>query len=190
LWGCFGSARTGTGLPRRAAQGFADHLNGVLNATVSDSRLSLIPVPGDPAAFELTRIVGRDSAPLELYGTTVRLFVRQVIVVKDGHCSTESYGYRLQTGESTSSWLIRWEYLRQQPKPDYPYPLAHVHVNGQRVSGARAALPKLHIPTSRLPLELVLWHVIVEWGVKPKRADWQQILEGSIRDFEARRSTP
>jgi hypothetical protein len=93
--GCSGSARTGIELPRRAAQRFADHLNGVLNSTVSDSRLSLIPLPADPGAFELTRLVDGDSAPLDLHGTTVRLFVRQVIVVKDGHCSTESYGYRL-----------------------------------------------------------------------------------------------
>lgn len=153
-------ARTGIELPRKAAQRLGDHLNEVLNSTVSDSRLSLISLPHDPDAFELTRIVGSDSAPLELHGTATRLFVRQVIVVKDGHCSTESYGYRLQAGESASSWLIRWEYLRQRPMPDYPYPLAHVHVNGQFASGADVALPKLHVPTRRIPLELVLWHLI------------------------------
>jgi hypothetical protein len=175
--------RTGIELPRRAAQRLADDLNGILNGTVSDSRLSLIPLPHDPAAFELTRIVDDDSAPLELHGTAMRLFVRQVIVVKDGRCRTESYGYRLQTGESPASWLIRWEYLRQQPKPDYPYPLAHVHVNGQLRSEA-TTLPKLHIPTRRIPLVLVLWHVIAEWGVKPKQDNWRQLLEASIAGFE------
>lgn len=45
-----------------------DHLNAVLNATVSDSRLSLVPLP-DPSAFEITRIVGSERVPLELRGT-------------------------------------------------------------------------------------------------------------------------
>ena len=38
---CCVSARTGTKLPRRVAQGLADRLNGALNRTVSDSRLSV-----------------------------------------------------------------------------------------------------------------------------------------------------
>lgn len=59
------------------------------------------------------RLVDGDSAPLELHGTGVRLFVRQVIVVKDGDYSTESYVYRLQADESADSWLIRWEYQRE-----------------------------------------------------------------------------
>jgi hypothetical protein len=122
IWsGCCGSARTGTALPRRAAQHVADHLNGVLNSTVSDSRLSLIQVPGTNA-FQLARLVDGEQAPLELHGSTVRLFVRKVIVVEDGRCGTEFYGYRLQTGESERSWLIRWEYTREAPTPNYPFP--------------------------------------------------------------------
>lgn len=186
--GCCGSARTDTALPRRAAQHFADHLNGVLNRTVSDSRLSLIQVPGTNA-FQLVRLVDGEQAPLELYGSTACLFVHHVIVVEDGRCGTESYGYRLQASESKLSWLIRWEYTREAPKPDYPYPLAHVHVNGAFASGD-ATLPKLHVPTRPVPLELVLWHLIVEWGVKPKRDDWQRILEDSMEGFAPSRHAP
>jgi hypothetical protein len=47
----------GSDLPRRAAQGFADQLNSVLNRTISDSRLSLIQRPGDSGAFQITRLV-------------------------------------------------------------------------------------------------------------------------------------
>jgi hypothetical protein len=133
----------------------------------------------------LTRLVDGDSAPLELHGTTARLFIRQVIVVKDGHCSTESYGYRLQTGESAELWLIRWEYHREPPRTDYPYARAHVHVRGVFPDGTQA--DRLHIPTRRVPLELVLWHLIAEWGVKPKQDDWQPQLEESIDGFDRRR---
>jgi hypothetical protein len=182
--GCSGSARTGIELSRRAAQRLVDRLNGVLNSTVSDSRLSLIQVPGDPGTFELTRLIDGDTAPLELYGTTVRLFVRYVIVVKDGDFSIESYAYRLQTGRSRASWLIRWEYQRDSPRSDYPYARAHVHVHGAFPDGQQA--DRLHIPTLRVPLELVLWHLIAEWGVKPKRDDWQQQLEASIDGSDLR----
>jgi hypothetical protein len=187
-WCCSGSARTGIELSRRAAQRFADHLNGILNGTVSDSRLSLIALPADPGTFEVTRFVDRDSSSLELHGTTVRLFVRYVIVVKDGRCRTESYAYRLQTDESAASWLIRWEYQRESPRSDYPYARAHVHVRGTFPDGKEA--DRLHIPTRRVPLELVLWHLIAEWGVKPKQQNWRQQLEASIDDIDGRRRTP
>jgi hypothetical protein len=48
-------------------------------------------------------------------------------------------------------------------------------------------LPKLHIPTRRVPLELVLWHAIAECGVQPRGDDWQALLEDSIDEFERRR---
>jgi hypothetical protein len=66
-----------------------------------------------------------------------------------------------------------------------------VHVNADLLpAGADAALAKLHIPTRRVPLELVLWHTIAEWGVEPKRDDWQTLLEDSIDEFERRRLGP
>ncbi len=133
--GSCASARTGRALPRRVAQGLADRLNGVLNRTVSDSRLSVEPIAGYPDGFELTRVVGDDDAPLELDGTTARLFVRLAVVVEDGRCRTDSYSYRLQTDESPKSWLIRWEFVRYPPPGDYAYPRAHVHVNATFADG-------------------------------------------------------
>lgn len=111
-----------------------------------------------------------------------------MIVVKDGDCSIESYAYRLQAGKSAASWLIRWEYQRESPRSDYPYARAHVHVRGAFPDGKPA--DRLHIPTRRVPLELVLWHLIADWGVKPKRDDWQQQLEASIHGFDGRRLAP
>lgn len=182
----FASARTAIVAPRRAAQSYADHINSVLNRTVSDARLSLIARPEDPTAFELTRFVHGASAPLELQGTSSRLFVRQLFEVVDGHCQVESYSYRLQRSDERESWLIRWEYFRQPPRGDYPYPLAHVHFNGDFADGTPAA--RLHIPTRRLPLELVVWHLVAEWGVEPKAGDWRSVLTESIAGFDERRS--
>lgn len=179
-------ARTGTPQSRKAAQAYVDHLNAVLNRTVTDSRLSLIALPDDDAAFEITRLEGRARAPLALHGSSLRLFVRQTIVVVDGHCQTESYGYRLQSGTSAGSWFIRWEYFRDPPRPDYVYPLAHVHMNGTFENAEPIA--KLHIPTRRVPLELVIWHLVAEWDVGTRDGDWNAILRESISGFDDRRT--
>jgi hypothetical protein len=179
-------ARTGIPPSRKAAQAFVDHLNAVINGTVSDSRLSLIPLPEDEDAFEITRLVERARSPLDLRGSSLRLFVRQMVVVVDGHCQTESYSYRLQSSESTKSWLIRWEYYRDLPRADYPYPLAHVHVNGAFEDGE--AIARLHLPTRRIPLELVIWHLVAEWGVKARSGDWAALLQDSIVGFDERRT--
>jgi hypothetical protein len=146
----------------------------------------LLALPYSSTAFELTRLVDRASAPLELDGTTARLFVRQIIEVVDGHCQVESYSYRLQADESLESWLIRWEYYRAAPRPDYSYPLAHVHVNAVFPDGSTVG--RLHIPTRRVPLELVTWHLIAEWGVAPRLDDWRALLTQSIEGFDARRT--
>jgi hypothetical protein len=107
--------------------------------------------------------------------------------VVDGHCQTESYGYRLQANEDINSWLIRWEYHREPPRADYPYPRAHVHLNGVFADGATAS--RLHIPTRRIPLELVLWHLIAEWDVGSRAGKWRTLLTQSIEGFDERRTT-
>lgn len=130
-------------------QGFADYLNSVLNRTVTDARLV---ENGERVAFAL-------------HGVSERLFVRQAIEVVGDRCQTVSYAYRYQSGDDKGSWRLRWEYFRERPRPDYEYPPAHVHANAEFVDPGPAAdrLAKpawhLHIPTARVPLELVLWHV-------------------------------
>jgi hypothetical protein len=107
-------------------------------------------------------------------------------VVVDGHCRTESYSYRLQGDELATSWLVRWEFHREPPRPDYLYPRAHVHVNGTFPGGESTG--RLHIPSRRVPLELVAWHLIAEWGVRSKTEDWQALLAESIAGFDERRT--
>lgn len=141
------------------------------------------PIAGYPDAFRLARIVDASDVPLELDGTTARLFVEHVIVDQDGKCRTESYSYRLQADASPGSWLIRWEYVRDPPRADYAYPRAHVHVNSFFADGTPVA--RIHIATTRLPLELVVRNLISDWGVKPRTEDWLAILEESAAGFAA-----
>jgi hypothetical protein len=157
-------------------------LNGALNRTVSDSRLSVRPIAGYLDAFELARVVNEDDVPLDLDGTALRLFVKQVVVIENGRCRTESYSYRLQTDVSRGSWLMRWEYVREPSEVNYAYPRAHVHVNGRFPNDA--PIGALHIPTRRVPLELVVRHLISDWGVKPRTDDWLTILQESTADFD------
>lgn len=125
----------------------------------------------------------------------MRLLLAQTVEVVERRCHTVTYAYRLAAGDAKSDWLVRWEYFRRPPTPDYPYPHAHAHVNAALHNrGAEARLakptPHLHIPTARVPLELVLWHLIAEWEVQPRTGDWQRTLRDSLAGFEQRRSSP
>lgn len=153
---------------------------------MSDGRLSLLPIPGQDTHYNLACMEKGERVALALRGVNARLFVRQAIEVVGDHCQTVSYAYRYQSGVDKASWLLRWEYFRERPRPDYAYPLAHVHANAEfaDLGSAAAHLDKparhLHIPTGRVPLEGVIWHVIAEWGVSPKASGWREILRASL----------
>lgn len=133
--------------------------------------------------------------PFALLGSSLRLLLVQTVEVIERRCHTVTYAYRLATSDAKRDWLVRWEYFRRPPKPDYRYPLAHAHVNAalhDAEAEARLAKPTqhLHVPTARVPLELVLWHLIAEWGIEPRTPDWQRVLRESLAGFEQRRSSP
>jgi hypothetical protein len=167
------------------AQSLAQHLNRVLNLTVSDSHLSVSPLAGDGEKFQLARLVERQNVPLQLRGTTARLLVRLAVVVVDGRCRTVSYAYRFQADESPKSWLRRWEYHREPPAPDYPYALGHLHVRGTSPDGA--SIDREHIPAGGrghpIPLEEIIRYLIADRGVKSEKDDWKAILEESEKTF-------
>ncbi len=170
------------------AQSLARHLNRVLNQTVSDSHLSVSPVTGDGEGdtFKLERLVERENVPLQLRGTTARLSVRQLVVVKDGRCRTKSYVYRLQADESLKSWLMRWEYRRKPRVAGYPYGLAHMHIRATSPDGTPIdghPVDRHHIPAPQTPLEEIIRYLIVDRGVKSKTKDWGAILEESEKTF-------
>jgi hypothetical protein len=164
---------------KRLAQGLADHFNWLLNRTVSPGHLYIQDADEYPGQFEIR--CGDEA--LELNGSPLFLWIYHRIAI-DKKTSTQQYSYRLQTERADRrSWLLRWEYYRQRPA-DNPHVLGHVHVKGTLKSNEPSkGLPKLHIATGRVPLELVLWHLIADWDVTSLHEDWQAKLEGSLATF-------
>jgi hypothetical protein len=64
--------------------------------------------------------------------------------------------------------------------------LLHHFVYGTLVDAR--AVGAMHFPTRRLPLELILSSLVVEWGVRPLAAGWHEILLESMRGFEERQT--
>lgn len=165
-----------------------DHYNSVLNRTVTSARLVVIN-RYSPNRYDIAFLNQQDKTEkvaVPLSNGLFLSFYQDVEVTADGHCKTRSYIYRLQAEFERNSWLVRWEFSRGKPKPDFPYVHSHLHVNA-KIAGD-IDLGPLHIPTDRVPLELVLWHLITEWGVKPLSEDWQQILVDSVQGFYKRRT--
>lgn len=105
--------------------------------------------------------------PFDLHGGTLRFYVEHEVDVADDKAHTAAYRYVLQADTAHDSLLARWEYLRERPS-GYPYALGHVHVQADfaeplRAGPAGKALSRMHLPTARVALELVLRHVIAEW---------------------------
>jgi hypothetical protein len=178
-------ARTATE-SRQIVQDFVDYLNGVINRTVSDSRLTAIRRTDTPTdRFLITRLVSGAEAPLLLdHHTTLLVQHDTEVNLESGRCETVTYTYRL---ERDGKWVIRWEFFRKPPKPSYEYPLSHVHVNTATPNCPTKEFSHLHVPTRRVPLEMIHWHAIVEWGVAGK-AGWRAEIEKSIRGFEDRQT--
>ncbi len=166
----------------------------MLNGTVSDARLTLLSRPYSPTRFLIACVQDARPVAFALHGTGLRLYVEHEVDATGDKAHTASYRYVLQSDDPHESWLVRWEYLRERP-PGYPYALGHVHVRadfGAQAGTGLAAKPlaRLHLPTARVAFELVLRHVIAEWGVQPKTCGWAEILDASLAGFEERRTAP
>jgi hypothetical protein len=139
----------------------------------------------------------QDRAPavFALHGSPLRLYIEHEVDTVSEPVQTASYRYVVQATDAHNSWLLRWEYQRERP-PGYPYPLGHLHVNSRFAEDTGAALaskplPRLHLPTGRIPFELVLRHLIAEWGVRAKADDWSSILDESLATgFQERPGAP
>jgi hypothetical protein len=156
----------------------------LLNRTVSHGHLYVVEADEYPGQFEIR--CGDDA--LILNGSPVFLWVYHRIAVDDA-THTQQYSYRVQTERSVrQSWLLRWEYYRTRPTGN-PHVLSHLHVKGTLADREpEKGLPRLHLPTDRVPIELVLWHLITDWDVSPLRDRWQAELESSIEKFKELRT--
>ena len=84
--------------------------------------------------------------------------------------------YRYQAGHDLDDPkpMFVYEYSRNAPQA---YPRCHLHVFAAPDHyPLERPFPRLHLPTRRITLEQIVWHLIREHGVQPRRDDWHDVL--------------
>ena len=101
--------------------------------------------------------------------------------------------FRYQAGHDVDDPrpLFVYEYNRSAP-PRYPRCHLHVFAAPDHYTLERP-FPRLHLPTRRITLEQIVWHLIHEHGVQPRRPDWHHVLwrhETHFRDTQRDKDWP
>ena len=160
-------------------------LSSLQSAVSCISRAVIRSGPAGPGAPQYFRIAdryvplrGRSQLEFSLQHT---FRVEQQDDLGDWTASTTGYFYQLQ--ERSGPELIAFHWHPHQPnQPDFP----HLHMRSH--SGSVEIARKQHVPTGRVSLESDVRFAIVELGVRPLRADWEDALnEGEQYVAEHRR---
>ncbi len=101
-----------------------------------------------------------------------------------------TYTYQAGEGLDEPRPVFSYQYDRN---PSSPYPRCHLHVHAERPEhyAGDKAFPRLHLPTRRITLEQVVWHLIHEHDVEPRHDDWHEVLwrhEEWFRDIQKNRA--
>ncbi len=169
-----------------AAQKFREHVNDVLNRTVTQTPLQLVQVKngfllafrqgGVPLAAPLATRVGR----MWLYmGQTCSSTIREGL----HYLRTMRYAYTL-TSDGSDEPLFRWEYVRE---PGDEAMWCRHHLQGPIplfLNRQAASLNDLHLPTGYVPFEEILRFCIVDLQVEKLAANWDEILRYSYEQFK------
>ena len=103
---------------------------------------------------------------------------------------------RLETTDATYAYQAGRDLDDPRPVFEYHYerdsqsgyPRCHLHVFASPAHyPLERPFPRLHLPTRRITLEQIVWHLIQEHGVQPRRDDWHDILwrhETRFRDTQ------
>ena len=155
---------------------------------------------------EDTLVVGHQVTPSSRRGRPARLsngmYLNVQMTLQIDRESTEPPHRRLETTRATYTYQASDDLDEPMPVFSYqydrtaslPYPRCHLHVHADPTgySGTRS-FPRLHLPTRRITLEQVVWHLIHEHGVQPRRPDWHEVLwrhENWFREIQANRTWP
>jgi hypothetical protein len=91
--------------------------------------------------------------------------------------TSRMYEYSLLDLDETELLVYHW-----QPDADPAYP--HIHVSAALRARTSALeekqsidLDRLHLPTGRVSLEAVVRMLITEFGIAPRRSNWQEVLK-------------
>lgn len=171
---------------RQAFFEFRDHLNRLLNTTITDARLVMEILDDDTKAY-----VGFQQSGQPVHrpiGTRYYLFVGQILqavrVGKQYRPRTLTYTYRIaEASRFDSEPLFRWEYLsREYEKLDFPR--HHLHIRTTMKGETRVfELKDLHTPTGWVTIEEVIRFAITELKIKSKSSDWDKRLQESEQKF-------
>ncbi len=161
--------------PYQAVQDFRSSLQRAISC-VSPSVIVVRSASAYGVGSEHALTLGVPEA-VKLPGADIALSIRayaRVVERDDGvapwSADLVSYFYTLRDAQAGEIVAYHWHTERRSPV-DFP----HLHLGaGSGVS--RDELQKAHIPTGRVELEDVLAMAIREFGVRPRRDDWAEIL--------------
>jgi hypothetical protein len=195
-----------------SAQGLADHFGNILNRTISARPIKLtvqkIRDREDPD-WTISNYV-RDGdrlpvvEPIALINGGFLKFEHVVRVLdvpgperKLNKMTTIGYSYQYSTtSPEDPDWVFRYEYDVEPLNPRARYSAGHLHVNAEPENYTRIetvkGFPSLHLPTRRLSLEEILWHLANEHIPEINAGDrdaWFELLDGSKTGYEERITT-
>ena len=106
-----------------------------------------------------------------------------------------SYQYSITSPEDPN-WVFRYEYDVEPLDTKVRYPAGHLHVNAEPDEYAKIEtaknFPSLHLPTRRMSLEEIVWHLINEHSPSASNEDkeeWFDLLNESKTGYEDRIAT-
>lgn len=176
-----------------ASRAFSDHLNRLLNRTLTASRVIAFGSEESPRIQVAFRQQGRlTSAPLHTKYGPVTLYLGQLcegVSTTPGRLRliTVEYKYTLTIGgresPATREPLFRWEYVRDPQGETW----CRHHLQGPvSVSFGRdsvVSLNDVHLPTGYVPIEEIIRFCLNDLGVRPLSPDWDRILRESYAQF-------
>jgi hypothetical protein len=174
--------------PRDVLRAFQDHLNVILNKTLTRYRLEFFPrlAKGNraPLAFFNRRGVATaiPLAPTHWH-LSVIYQLRAIPVGGEYGLGILAYEHRIHRNSSIDDEAeVRFEYVSPDIDPGFPYGRHHVQFH-QDYHGVREGFSpqKLHIPTGGITIEHVIRFLIADLGVPPLTDRWQEELWESAR---------
>ena len=103
--------------------------------------------------------------------------------------TTLMYEYRLLDHHHRELLVYHWQPGSSYLGPDHP----HLHVSASLRAQVNACdtreidLDRLHLPTDRVTFEAVIRMLISEFGIAPRRKDWQVTLDRTEAVFREQR---
>ena len=116
------------------------------------------------------RVIGEPNRPIQLNsGAYLRVSAALMLFEVDGgitRLKVRDSSFQYQLDEEGEEWVVRYDYLRF---PKDPHPAAHVQVRGTLEEDCLPVgrpLSRIHLPTSRIPLEAVIRMLIEQFQIR------------------------